>query len=170
MDTLVFLESLTDLYDRLKGQWAGCDWPTEFGPARLNLQSMTAEQAALLGRATGGWESIRWREAGRFLAQVEADAKAARRAAELARDHAIAGRLSDALTHVERACELERRYHATSVWEQLEAAIRRNLAATIESNPAPGPGVAQVVPTLPQSGRAIPIRSFAPNEPSPAGG
>ena len=102
-------------FERLAGHWIGCDWQTEFGSGRINLQAMTAEQAALLGRATAGWESFQWREAARFLGQVEADAKAARRAAELARDHAIAGQFPIALGHAERACELERRYHRIPV-------------------------------------------------------
>ena len=125
MSTLVLNETFGDVFERLQGRWVGCDWPTEFGPGRLNLQSMTADQAALLVRATGGWESSQWREAARFLAQVESDAKAARRAAAIARDHALAGQLHDALAHAQRACELERRYHAYSGWEPLEAAIRQ---------------------------------------------
>jgi hypothetical protein len=146
MDTLVSNESLTNLYDRLKGRWVGCDWPTEFGPSRLNLQSMTADQAALLGRATCGSESIQWREAARFLAQIESDAKAARRAAELACHHAVAGRPADALAHAHRACDLERRYHSLSTWEPLEEAIRKRLVA-IDSNSVPTIGVAYIVPT-----------------------
>ena len=112
---------------------------------------MTADQAALLGRATCGLESIQWREAARFLAQIEADARAARRAAELARDHAIAGQLHDALSHAQRACDLERRYHAVVGWEPLEAAIRQMYANTVESNPVPAPGVAFFVPTGPRN-------------------
>jgi hypothetical protein len=127
MDTLVLNETFDGIFEQLQGRWVGCDWRTEFGPGRLNLQAMTADQTALLGRATGGWESFQWREAARFLAQVEADAKAARRAAELARDHAIAGQLQLALEHAHRACELERRYHASPGWEPLEAAIRQRM-------------------------------------------
>jgi hypothetical protein len=127
MDTLLLEETFGGLYERLQAHWAGCDWPTQFGSGRLNLQSITADQAALLGRATSGWESIQWREAARFLAQIESDAKAARRAAALARDHAIAGQLHHALAHAQRACELERRYHARPGWEPLEAAIRQRM-------------------------------------------
>lgn len=125
MDTVVNNETFDGLFEQLAGRWVGCDWHTEFGPGRLNLQAMTAEQAALLGRATAGGESVQWREAARFLGQVESDAKAARRAAELALEHAVAGQLRSALEHAHRACELERRYHAIPGWEKLEAAIRR---------------------------------------------
>ena len=127
MDTLVSNETFEGLFERIAGHWVGCDWRTEFGPGLFNLQAITAEQAALLGRATAGWESFQWREAARYLAQVEADAKAARRAAELARDHAAVGQLRTALEHAHRACELERRYHANPGWEPLEAAIRQRM-------------------------------------------
>ena len=148
MDTLVSNETFGSLFDELAGRWVGCDWRTEFGPGRLNLQAMTAEQAALLGRATGGWESFQWREAARFLAHVEADAKAARRAAELARDHAIAGQLPLALEHAHRACELERRYHANPGWEPLEAAIQQRMVHAVEACPSlHAAGDAQCVPT-----------------------
>jgi hypothetical protein len=147
MDTLVSQESLRGLFDRLKGRWTGCDWPTAFGAARLNLQSMTSEHAALLSRATSGRESIQWREAARFLCQMEADVKAARRAAELARDHALAGQLRQALAHAERACQIERQYHAAPIWEALAKALRGMIHNSAESEPNPASGVAYFVPT-----------------------
>lgn len=127
MDTLFIDQSLASLFERLRDHWIGCDWPTEFGPLRLNLQSITANQAALMVRATGRRESLEWREAAAFLAQIEADAKAARRAAALARDHAAAGQFHAALAHAERACEIERRYHAQPGWGPLVTAIRHQL-------------------------------------------
>jgi hypothetical protein len=165
MDTLASNESLSGLYERLQGCWTGCDWPTEFGAARLNLQSMTAEQAALLGRATCGLESTQWREAARFLAQIEADAKAAQRAAEVARDHAIASQLHDALSHAQRACDLERRSHALVGWEPLEMAIRQMLADSVESTPARLTSASSVESSSPKSAPAPGVAFFVPTGP-----
>ena len=127
MDSLLLNDVFRSLFDRLEGQWAGCDWPTEFGPGRLNLQAITSEQAAMMGRATSGSESSQWREAAVFLAHVERDAEAARDAALQAREEAAAGRLREALEHAGRACEIERRYHKLPSWEPLETELRRRL-------------------------------------------
>jgi len=123
-------ESYLRLYEQLAGRWKGCDWPTNFGTARLDLAGVTSRQAALLARATSGQEAIDWHGAAEWLAKIEADAEAANQAAWLAQKEASAGHFSEALDHVQRACDLEGPYHATAVWDPLRDAIRRqnNLA------------------------------------------
>lgn len=129
MNTIERLSSFSRLYEQIKGHWRGCDWPTKFGTSELNLTGVTARQAALLARATSGQESADWQEAAHWLTAVEADAEAARHAAERAQFDAEAGRLQDALAHAERAVELERAYHASAGWQDLKDAVLAQLAA-----------------------------------------
>src|SRR5262249_10858215 len=67
-----------------KGQWSGCDWPTQFGATGLNLCALTAAQALLMARATAGVESADWRAAAQWLAEVETAARQAEASASQA--------------------------------------------------------------------------------------
>lgn len=58
--------------------WTGCDWPTEFGPLRLNLCEIRSRQARTAASATRGPESQQWLEAAQWLESVEKDAEAHR--------------------------------------------------------------------------------------------
>jgi hypothetical protein len=116
-------DTIIEIYEKLRDQWTGCTWSTEFGAARLNLNGVTCRQAALLARATSGEESALWREAAEYLATIEADAAAARVEAGIAAQKAEAGSLPEALAHAERACDLERPYHSAPVWEALLNAL-----------------------------------------------
>jgi hypothetical protein len=128
MNTFEWMTSFSRLYELTKGRWIGCDWPTRFGAAELNLSGVTARQAALLARATSGQESADWQQAAHWLTTVEADAEAARQAAEAAEQDAAAGRLREALAHAERAVQLEEPYHREACWQQLKNAILEQLA------------------------------------------
>ena len=123
-------ETIIEIYEKLRDQWTGCTWATEFGAARLNLRGVTCRQAALLARATSGEESVNWREAAEYLAKVEADAAAARVEAGLAAHKADAGSLPEALVHAERACNLERPYRREPVWESLFNAIHELVSSS----------------------------------------
>ncbi|TWU62768.1 hypothetical protein [Crateriforma conspicua] len=67
--------------------WTGCDWATEFGPLKLNLQCIRSRQARTVASATRGLEAEQWLAAAKWLEKVESDAI---RATELRRqaDHA----------------------------------------------------------------------------------
>jgi hypothetical protein len=58
--------------------WTGCDWPTEFGPMKLDLNGIRSRQALTVASATRGAESEQWRLAAIWLATVESDAARAR--------------------------------------------------------------------------------------------
>jgi hypothetical protein len=112
------------------GNWNGCDWPTVFGRARLNLQDVRAAQAILMARATAGKEAEAWWEASRWLARVEQEAQEAETEARAAAELARAGKWVEALAHARNACDIETRYHQCLVWqplrETLELALKRS--------------------------------------------
>lgn len=124
MDLLSAEGAIVTQFERLESQWSGCDWPTRFGPSGLNLCGITSRQASIVARATSGRESANWKEAANWLAQVEADAEAAWRAAASATQRATSGQFHKALADAEFACELEQRYRRPAIWESLESTIR----------------------------------------------
>lgn len=129
MNTFDSTTSFSALYERIKGRWTGCDWPTRFGAEELNLAGIAARQASLLARATSGQESADWQSAAQWLTSVEADAESARQAAERAQQAATAGRLQDALAFANRAVQLEEPYHPHAHWQELRNAILQQLPA-----------------------------------------
>ena len=124
-------QTFSAIYDELEGRWTGCDWTTDFGPNHLDLRDVTARQASLLARATSGQESDQWQEAARWLTEVEADAQSARQAAQTAVQEAAAGHLPSALTHAQRACDLEQAHHPRPVWQPLVDAIREKCSDAV---------------------------------------
>lgn len=129
MSTLPFDNQISKTYEQLRANWVGCDWLTEFGPGRLNLNRISARQARMLANATSGQESTQWHEAAEWLTTVETDAESARQAAEAAHNSAGAGKFREALTHAQRACDIEQPHHRTAiVWEPLRNVIRLKLA------------------------------------------
>jgi hypothetical protein len=129
MNTFDSSTSFATLFDRSKDRWTGCDWPTRFGSAALNLSGITARQAALLARATAGQESADWQDAARWLTSIEAAAAAARQAAEKAHVAASAGDLQEALALAEQAVQFETPYHQDACWRELRNAIFEQLGA-----------------------------------------
>ncbi len=129
MNTFEPTTSFSGLYERIKGRWTGCDWPTQFGSAKLNLAGIAARQAVLLARATSGQESADWQEAAHWLTTVEADAESARQAAQNALQAASAGRLPEALAFAEQAVQLEELYHHDGCWQELRDTIRQQLSS-----------------------------------------
>ena len=106
-------------FERARGTWTGCDWPTAFGYTGLDLNGITSHQALLLSRATAGEEASDWREAVHWLRLVEADAEAAEEAARWAVALAARGDLAGAVRESRVACDLEARYHPVAVWADL---------------------------------------------------
>jgi hypothetical protein len=102
------------------GKWTGCDWRTEFGHSRLDLNGMRPSQAHLMALATAGGEAADWQAAVLWLRQVENDAQHAESEALAAVMLARSGKLSEALKSAQRACAIEGRYHHQSlVWQPL---------------------------------------------------
>ena len=110
---------LINLYAAGANRWRGCDWKTEFGPARLNLANLRSVQLHLLVSATAGQESQNWAEAESWLQQVEKDAYLAEDAAYRATRQYIAGDLPGAVASINEACDLESQYHHELVWAPL---------------------------------------------------
>ena len=119
-------EAVRESFDRSRGQWTGCDWPTNFGHSGLDLNGMTSHQAVLMSRATAGAEAADWREAVGWLSLVEADAETAEEAARWAVQHACRGDMASALREAQAAVQLEARYHAVPVWSELLRVIEES--------------------------------------------
>ena len=90
------------------GRWKGCNWPTEFGGRKLNLNGLKSSQAALMAGATAGPERADWRRAMDWLMRVEEDAREAEKQAKLAADLAVQGDLDQARSFAEQACPAAR--------------------------------------------------------------
>lgn len=118
-------DQISLLFTQAAGSWIGCDWPTEFGIARLNLDSLSSAQAMLMARATSDKEEDAWREASRWLARVEQEALEAEKEARLAVQAGQANQWVAARTHARNACDIEARYHQQLVWQPLRDAIER---------------------------------------------
>src|SRR5579859_1206579 len=90
-------------FQQSRGKWNHCQWPTQFGAGKLNLQGLKSSQALLMARSTAGQERADWKAATCWLEQVERDAREAEKEAELAADLAKIGQLQPALEHAQRA-------------------------------------------------------------------
>src|SRR4051794_4326523 len=109
-------DAIRSAYLEAVGTWRGCNWPTEFGKACLDLNGLKAAQATLMAGATSGAEAAAWRAAASWLAEIEQDARNAAAEARTAAALAAAGQLRDALEHADRACALEAKYHRPLTW------------------------------------------------------
>lgn len=114
---------INDAYETAKDQWQTCDWQTEFGPLKLNLNGLRSIHLERLGHATSGQESRAWRMAATWVREIEAAAAKAQELAMQARDAFLQQNLCEAISLIERACALERRWHPEPVWQQLEQVI-----------------------------------------------
>jgi hypothetical protein len=111
-------------YERARGTWTGCDWPTSFGQTGLDLNGMTSHQALLMSRATAGEEAGDWREAVQWLRLIETDAEAAEEAARWGVELSARGDLGGAQREAQTACDLEARYHPLPVWSDLREVLQ----------------------------------------------
>jgi len=127
----MLLDELERAYSQGADKWMGCDWPTRFGKCGLNLDGLTAPQALLLARATSGAERADWHAAVPWLTGIEQDASKAQREASQGMALARAGKLREALSHVQRACALEARHHSRLVWQPLYDVIEAHLSAAV---------------------------------------
>jgi hypothetical protein len=122
------MAEITRLYEEAAGTWTGCDWPTAFGLARLDLQDCSAEEAEARAIEAAGSVRKDWEAAACWLEEVERRAAEAEAAAEQAIKAATRGDWRDAAESARRAWSLEfstgrpfRRQPAT--WQQLCRAL-----------------------------------------------
>jgi hypothetical protein len=135
-------EDLARAYEEAARTWTGCDWPTSFGPARLDLQNWTA--AAARDRASHSPDATEkecWTAAAHWLAEVERKAKQAEGQAALAVAAAKDGKWQQATSFACRAWALEfvtgrplRHYPPTwqRLYEVIEAVAHREMPAAVE--------------------------------------
>lgn len=161
------LEDIRRAYERATKRWTGCDWPTRFGKAGLNLCGLTstiaAEKANQPGEPRDDWLAAR-----HWLAQIEQCADRAEMQAALALAAANAGDFPTALQHAESACAIERatgRVDAvgSSVWAEFRQAIA---AACRECTPSSLPPLTPIptaasVGTAPALAVAAELRALA---------
>ena len=124
-------DDILQAFLRGRDRWAGCDWPTRFGPTGLNLCELTSSQALLMARATAGAEAAEWRAAAHWLAEVEAAAREAEQEATRAARLAAEGQLTEAAERARSALDLEARYRPPVVWRALHEAIARLLPVEV---------------------------------------
>jgi len=130
-----WLQQLTARYKQGAGQWTGCDWQTDFGPAHLDLAELKASQVLLLARATSGKEAADWQAAAHWLSRIELAAQEAETEAGIALALATTGQLREALIHAQRACAIETRYHPSQpVWQPFSQALEQVLAEWPQSS------------------------------------
>ena len=126
-------------YREAVGTWTGCDWPTKYGKAGLDLDGWTAEEAAAAAqdhRGTAG--EADWRDASRWLARVEQFARRAEVEASQAVQAAAAGAWNDALGHAKwaQACEF---LTGRTVWRGSPSTWQPLLRAIFAAMPAGRP-------------------------------
>ncbi len=119
---------ISDAYESAKDQWQTCDWQTEFGPLKLNLNGLRSVHLERLAHATSGQESRAWRMAATWVREIEAAAAKSQQLAMEARDAFLQQNLCEAIKLIEQACELERRWHPEPVWQLLEQTIRSEIS------------------------------------------
>lgn len=125
----VELEDIYRIYEEATGTWVGCDWPTQFGTAGLNLAGRTAAEADALAAAASESDEVEsWLTAARWLAHVEEYARQSEHLAAAAVNAAAAGNWDVALQQAQRAWLLEfstgrplRKGDAT--WKNLSVAL-----------------------------------------------
>jgi hypothetical protein len=129
------LEEVREAFEAATGNWTGCDWPTSFGPASLDLNGwMAFEAAAMACECATAEERKRWEAAAQWLAEVERIARKAEGEAALAVAAAGAGKWVEARRHAWRAWSLEfatgrpLRNEGYPAWRRLYTAVE-NAAA-----------------------------------------
>jgi len=132
------MEDVTRAYEEATGTWTGCDWPTVFGSAGLNLEGWTADEATAQVMEVDESERQVWEAVACCLVEVERSAEEAEAEAKRALLAASAGAWQDAAKHARRAWSLEfatgrsfRRQRPT--WQRLHEV----LAAAAQAHPEP---------------------------------
>ena len=132
------VQGIVRAFDEAVGTWAGCDWPTRFGKAGLDLDGWSAAEAeAVAEEQRGTAEETDWRGASRWLARVEQFARRAEEEATLAVQDATAGAWRNALDHAQHARGYEFLTGRT-VWRGTPTTWQPLLRAVFAAMPARG--------------------------------
>jgi hypothetical protein len=133
------MKEIAHAFEQAVGTWTGCDWPTVFGPSKLNLQDWTASEAETKAVETAGLErGDDWLVAAKWLERVEQRAEKAEAEAALAVAAANADAWPEAVQHARQAWSLEfhtgrpLRHHPPT-WQHLYEVIETT--ARIRLNP-----------------------------------
>jgi hypothetical protein len=131
------VQGVVQAFDAAAGTWTGCDWPTRYGKAGLDLDGWSAAEAeAAAEEHRGTAEEADWRAAARWLARVEQFARRAEAEASQAVRDAAAGAWHDALEHARRAraCEF---MTGRTVWRGTPTTWQPLLRAVFAATPDP---------------------------------
>jgi hypothetical protein len=102
------MEEVTRCYQEAVGTWTGCDWPTAFGPSRLDLEGWSSAWAETLAMQDVCPEVKKaWWQAADWLREVERRAEQAEMEASRALVAANAGNWGEAEEHASRAWAIE---------------------------------------------------------------
>ncbi|MDA1232783.1 MAG: hypothetical protein O2856_18600 [Planctomycetota bacterium] len=124
------MQTICNAFEMAVDRWVTCDWPTEFGLLKLNLQNLRSFQLARLAQATSGQESQEWRRASKWVRKIEDDATKAQDLATLARDAIFQQDQLGAIDFAERAVQIELAWHSEPVWGNLLRAIQEECSVT----------------------------------------
>lgn len=135
------VQGIVRAFEEAAGTWTGCDWPTRFGKAGLDLDGWSAVEAQAAAEEHRGMpaEETDWRAAVRWLARVEQFARRSEEEAFQAVLDATAGAWRNALEHAQRAraCEF---LTSRTVWRGTPTTwqpLLRAVFAAMPDQPAP---------------------------------
>lgn len=117
--------AMKELMQNARLQWRGCDWPTSFGPRKLDLYRIRSRQATLASKATRGDESVDWHDAAKWLESVEKDADRAADAAARAMMAAQEGDFANVDQCLAEAERLEEIYGQLTVYRDARITCRQ---------------------------------------------
>jgi hypothetical protein len=129
------VEEVACYHDEATGKWTGCDWPTAFGPRRLNLQGWTSDGAETLALAAGVPEEREaWEQAADWLREIERRAKLAESEASQAVADARDGKWNEAAEHAFRAWAIEFSTgrplrHSPATWHRFHEIVEASAVA-----------------------------------------
>jgi hypothetical protein len=116
---------MQQLIQAAQTHWQGCDWPTRFGPKKLDLAGIRSRQAKLAAKATRGEEATCWAAAVAWLTEVEGDAAQAAELAEQAFSAAERNQWVAASDLLLQAESLEAKHGRLDGYRQVRDAFQR---------------------------------------------
>jgi hypothetical protein len=132
-------ELIQSAYKDAAGTWTGCDWPTVFGQAGLDLKDVSTSEAETLAVAASGTpEGESWARAVKWLGEIAWRARQAEHEAALAVAAANAGAWVEAVEHARKAWALEfhtgRPLRRAPTWQRLFWTIKMAAENTVAAS------------------------------------
>ena len=114
-----------EFYASKEGTWTGCDWTTEHGASKLDLDGVTAEEAreAATSLMFSTEESADWSSAAKWLEEVEINAAVAQTQARKAVEQYEEGEYMLSLVSARCAGAIEAMYGRAPTWGRLAEVI-----------------------------------------------